>query len=439
MTLFILFGCGTVEQDENEENSPVVVVSDVELVNSSWPLRYTTTESRASYEGNSSWISYFNRSYSQAIGEASGAAQARMHAEISAVYRQSARLHAHATKHLFESNAQPSDPKDAGYLLGVAKVMLGESDGVGLLEDHVSQNGPFTNQAQAWLEAAKGGSKIPTDLTVFSLQWQEPTPGTTMAVETLPHKQLQLQGDDGGTMDVSDTTSLWLRAVWHERSAKMADSDSAAFVDAHLNSFRLPFETQATSEFATTGSDDWLFLSYAMSHADIKFLSAAKASGIASVGEFKAESIYAATLEGAVVDNKISVEQSLVLASRLKEQILAAIETKNGSLDPVHSIFAEQAEIGVLHAAMLVADSNDQYRDAGELRLNMRDMVQKSPKNPAYFLELAAWDTGNKSPLRPQEILHRFSDDFPALESARIPLDSLHIRISRGSGPGPLH
>ena len=69
----------------------------------------------------------------------------------------------------------------------------------------------------------------------------------------------------------------------------------------------------------------------------------------------------------------------------------------------------------------------------------MRDLVQKSPKNPLYFLELAAWDAGNKSPLRPQEILHRFSSDYPALEVARAPLDSLHIRISRGSGPGPLH
>ena len=66
----------------------------------------------------------------------------------------------------------------------------------------------------------------------------------------------------------------------------------------------------------------------------------------------------------------------------------------------MHTIFAEFAEIGLLHAAMVMANVNDQYRDAGEIRLNMRDLVQKSPK--ITFLELAAWDAGNKSPLRPQ-------------------------------------
>ena len=95
------------------------------------------------------------------------------------------------------------------------------------------------------------------------------------------------------------------------------------------------------------------------------------------------------------------------MASRLKDQLLQSIE-QNGSLDPVHTIFAEFAEIGLLHAAMVMADVNDQYRDAGEIRLNMRDLVQEVSCESLYFLELAAWDAGNKSPLRPQEILHRF-------------------------------
>ena len=110
--------------------------------------------------------------------------------------------------------------------------------------------------------------------------------------------------------------------------------------------------------------------------------------------------------------------------------------TQKTNLYPVLPAFSKFA---VLRAGMFLADANDQYRDAGKLRLNVREATGAA-RDPLFLISLAAWDTGNKASMRAQDIVHEYRGSFPALVSARVPLDSLHIRLGRNStSGGPAH
>ena len=85
---------------------------------------------------------------------------------------------------------------------------------------------------------------------------------------------------------------------------------------------------------------------------------------------------------------------------------------------------------------MLVADGAGQYRDAGILRINALERSNGPAGDPVFLLSVAAWDAGNRNPLRAQELIHALAKAHPALEAARIPLDALHIRLSRNTASG---
>ena len=90
---------------------------------------------------------------------------------------------------------------------------------------------------------------------------------------------------------------------------------------------------------------------------------------------------------------------------------------------------------------MVLADGNGQYRDAGILRINSLELSEgPGVFDPLFSVSVAAWDVGNRNPLRAQEILHRLSGEYPALGAARYPLDAMHIRLSRNAAPAiPVH
>ena len=105
-----------------------------------------------------------------------------------------------------------------------------------------------------------------------------------------------------------------------------------------------------------------------------------------------------------------------------------------------HRPFAQFARIAVLQAGMIVADANDQYRDAGILRLEALERMESVSIDPVFAMSVAAWDAGNRNPMRPEDILHTFSDSFPSLTAARSPLEALHLRRSRTAAPtSPVH
>jgi hypothetical protein len=105
-----------------------------------------------------------------------------------------------------------------------------------------------------------------------------------------------------------------------------------------------------------------------------------------------------------------------------------------------HRPFAQRSRIAVLQAGMIVADANDQYRDAGILRLNSFEQMDANGADPVFAMSVAAWDAGNRNPLRAEEILHQLRSSHPALTAAKPALEALHLRRSRNAGPAnPVH
>jgi hypothetical protein len=109
--------------------------------------------------------------------------------------------------------------------------------------------------------------------------------------------------------------------------------------------------------------------------------------------------------------------------------------TASGSAQPFHPGFAQMGEVAVLRAGMIVADANDQYRDAGILRINALERSDGASRDPVFLISTAAWDAGNRSPLRAQEIVHGLVARYPFIRAARYPLDALHIRLGRTAAP----
>ena len=93
---------------------------------------------------------------------------------------------------------------------------------------------------------------------------------------------------------------------------------------------------------------------------------------------------------------------------------------------------------------MVVADTNDQYRDAGILRLNALEQMgelkasMSLAKDPVFALSVAAWHSGNRSPIPAQQLIHELLGRYPSLTAARYPLDALNIRASRNAGPSQI-
>jgi hypothetical protein len=88
------------------------------------------------------------------------------------------------------------------------------------------------------------------------------------------------------------------------------------------------------------------------------------------------------------------------------------------------------------HAALAAGDKDT----AGRLRINALDRSNGRMAEPTFVLSIAAWDAGNRNTVRAEELVHSLISEVPGLEAARLPLDALHIRVSRNSAPGrPMH
>ena len=73
--------------------------------------------------------------------------------------------------------------------------------------------------------------------------------------------------------------------------------------------------------------------------------------------------------------------------------------------------------------------------DAGTLRINALDRSVGVAADPVFFTSVAAWDVGNRNPLRAQELVYGLLSRFPPVEASRYPLDAMHIRLGRNAAP----
>lgn len=432
-SIVLLSACSGGNAPEPSESDADVSAFSAALLDDSWPVRMVEPATRSPFESNPGWGAYFERDLSRALSSLGDdtAGIARMHTEYAAMYRQALLMYAHATHHVYGERLRETDPKESLYFHGVSQWILDDANTARTDFDAVPADSDSTVMAR--VEAWKGMVDQPwppaMDAGVFPVGLPDVAVGDNPTLDGLPHYQLAEQSADALLIDNADPLSLLSLSVWHENAAKAA-ADNDALVDAVLNGWRVPVEDVASVNI-DAASDSWLFMSPYLSVADINFVSSAVSDGVGAVEAHAQTSLLAATIAPAIVEGQVVPQQVLDQAALLKGALKERMKEKAGLVENFHQNFAAMAEISVLRAAMVVADANDQYRDAGILRLNALDMSEGSAWDPVFVLSVATWSTGNQNTVRAEELVHKLITRYPAVEAARYPLDALHIRRSR--------
>ena len=329
----------------------------------------------------------------------------------------------------------------------------------------------------------------------------EPITDDTTVYPSTPAPVIKVPLVDDALLTLSDATDLWNRSRWHQRRAAtlMGTTNAAEVSSAWLAPWALAVEKRSAnsakllaileSEATEVWTDEWLFLSPYLTSRDVHFVAGLalhssswsdidreeKLASFLKTSDAEQSAFLAKLLAASFTDNsqqgKAKQERELVasrkgtsledstpifeyslssrildtdtvmqLAGELEQQLLKRMKETTGSEQPFFLMFADFAEQALLRAGAAVAAANGQYRDAGVLMLAAKDSAQPNSKDPKFWLSTAAWDVGNRYPTRAQDIVHQYSQDFPALKEARAPLDSLQIRIGKTSAaPGASH
>ncbi len=499
----MLLSCSADVEEVSSQKQEIKVEYSQQLLQESWPVRMAKLENRASFEGVDGWVSYYNKDYAGGIRGLSGAGQARAHLELSALYRQAALMHSYATEHIYGPPKNDTPLLETLYLRGVARAVLGRKEEAGsdlekfiatLSAEPSAKQLEIKGRAEQWLAWSKTASEAPK-LSGFFFTDAPPVAGQIPKTDGPSHyyfmedvtQRKEKEEDPLPPIEIeaSEGTSLYLRARWHEEAARgLLSAEEQKLVDAWLLPWALPIDsfTNGYGEEELKLSDDWLFLGYYLVAEDLLFLSelatwrtwkkpdtwtdedrGKKAAELkAYVDKWSGSSLLAAALAPALEVRNIKTEQSnqalagkessdeqrlllvpdilLELASKLKKDSFNEMKSQNGEAEPLFETFSSFAELALLRAGVLVAEANGQYRDAGILRLNINDIATGPNRDPLFHIGMGAWDVGNKYTMRAQDFIHTFSAVAPGLESARVPLDQLHIRLGRETTTGgPAH
>ena len=424
-----------------------------ELLATTWQVRMAVDAARAPFEGRAAWKEMFGAHPATAlpafVSESDPVGAARIHASYAAIYREAARLAANATVQVYGVDAQPTDPAEVSYLLGVSGSLLGDATyrarlGAAAASKVDGAAGALSARDAAWKAWAAAGAVWPPD----ALAAQAPGAPSGDAIGALPDAgalpHWVLPEREGGlSVDAGDPATLWALARWHEARARGASPEAAPLVDLLLDPWRLPPEARVGHAAAepTAVPDSWLFLSAWSNAADAAFLADLEASGSGAVARWAATSPHAAVVQkcatpgpGPSVDCMVDETSALVAA------VTAAMGEAAGREDSFHRPFAELARVGALRAGVRAALAAGASDDAARLRVLALDRSVGTAADPLFTLSVAAWDAGNRNSVRAEELVHGVLSQVPGLEAARLPLDALHVRLSRNAAPGrPSH
>ncbi|MFZ5481885.1 MAG: hypothetical protein ACOZNI_34310 [Myxococcota bacterium] len=429
-----------------------------DLVANTWQVRMAVDAARAPYEGRQSWVAYFQGQRVAAIAamasESDATGLARLHAEYAGMYRQAALIAAHSTVQVYGVDAQPTDPAETSYLLGVAGALLGDASwrgklgaaGASAVKDVAARDAAWKKWADAgaaWPpdEVAAGSPGVPTSTK----------PGETPDAGTVPHYLLPELGEGGLEVKAGDPGTLWALARWHEKMAEQASPNDAASVSILVDPWRLYGEKTAAP--ATVAyPDTFLFMSSTTSAGDAAFFADLAREGVSAVDKHAGDaakpgdSAYAVLVKHCTRDEagarKLSVDCALDEAAALGQAIEEGMAKAAGKEDSFHRAFADYARVGALRAADRAAFAYGDTDAGGRLRINTLDRATGAThtRDPLFLLSVAAWDAGNRNSVRAEELVHGLLTEVPGLEAARLPLDALHIRLSRNAAPGrPMH
>lgn len=413
------------------------------LVEAAWQVRMSDDGTRAPFEQDPAWGQVFQRELGAALEgfspeAAEGRAQARLHLDHAALYRQAALMGAHATVQVYEGEAQPTDPEELAHLVGVSKALLADCEGAGAtLTAHVpAADAPYADAHAAWSTwVAEGCAWPPTEAAGLRAQLPEAQAGQAPALADLPHYRFSERTAEAREVEASDPSALLALSLWHEGLARAAAPEAdGPLIDQLLAPWALPGEAPAGTE-VQEAHDAWLFAGFYTSAADIAFVAAAEAEGVAAIEAWQERSAFAAALGPAVVDGRLDPEKVLDQAAALDAQLSQAMSLRAGGEQGYHRPFADLARVGALRAAMVVAEASGETRDSGVIRLNVVDQASGPTLDPVFSMATSAWDAGNRNPLRAQEAVHRLVRSHPSVAAARSSLDALHIRLSRTAAP----
>ena len=427
------------------EKAPVVVV-DGKLLSQSWPARMANDEVRAPFENHAGWRHLFENDLAAALDAfaqtKNARGMARTHHHLSDLYSQGALLAANATAEAYGADAADTDPELMTYVLGVSEVIRGNYESARPLLAAVPPGSSVSERAAQWSAAIKDEGQLASldVLSAISGSLGDIAPGTQPAASPIPHFEFPERSEKALMMAVNDPTALLAQAAWHAAAAEAAAPETDAAVLAQLG-IRYATDGEGGAKQAVLPLDDaWLFCSPNLSAADAGFVAAAASEGVAAVAAWADRSVLAQAIKPAVQENRIEPQAVMDAAFALQKQLASAMADIGGGQQGFHRPFTLRARIAVLMAGMIVADANDQYRDAGILRLNALERMEAVGIDPVFALSVAAWDAGNRNPMRPEDILHQFGSSYPALTAAKAPLEALHLRRSRNAAPAtPVH
>ena len=278
--------------------------------------------------------------------------------------------------------------------------------------------------------------------------------GTAPEAGTLPHYALPEVAEGGLMVEAGDPGTMWALARWHEARAVEAAPELAGAVSALLDPWRLPGERAAmTPKDAGSGAvavvqntapvtwpDTLLFMSVSTTAGDAQFLSDLERMGTAAVDAHVGDSPYAAVVKRCTTDGKLAIDCVLDESAALGQAIESAMAAAAGREDSMHRSFVDFARVGVLRAADRAAAAMSDSDTSGRLRINALDRTVGNVRDPLFLASVAAWDASNRNSVRAEELVHGLLTEVPGLEAARLPLDALHIRLSRNAAPGrPMH
>ena len=450
---FLWIGCtgtsSTSEESEQPKKVALLLQEDLERL---WVFKAADAAWRGTFEGNPGWTSLFNRDYEGALSGASGSGDVRMQAEFASIYRQATQMHAHATNHIYDTDRQDEDGNDTLYFRGVARSVLADYEGA--KSDFASvEDEKLKSMSSQWSGIVEGQGW--TADRVLEGHFVNVPPLTNSAkakfrLESIPHLTINTNVE-GATADATDSTELWVRARWHEAMARNMATQHGMdprWVDVFMAPWVVPMEKSYAqeqsqsilAELKTQQLDEaWLFLSRNLVAEDALFLYELQFSEqpLEVLKTWSTNSVLAKILSDCIVEGVLDVPKVLDAAGQLELEVLEGMNVSQGKEEPFYPLFADFAEQSVLIAGVMVAEQLGQREDSGRLRLNARDLALQNSKDALFLTSFAAWDVENRYPLRAQDMVHKYSGDFPAFKVAGHPLGTLQIRLGRSSGvPG---
>lgn len=441
LLLSLLLACTGGEPPPEVPARPATSVPEA-LVASTWQVRMADDAARAPFEGKDGWVATFETRPRDAVPAfaADPGACARIHTWYAAVYRQGALVAANATGQVWGATPEPTDPVEVAPLLLAASALADQDAWAPTVLHRLPAQEAYTTAWNEW--SGEGGTWPPTKALAASPAAPKAPPACDGLPDAgpLPHWELPERTPEALTVKAADPAALYALADWHERAALAADPAHAALVAGWLDPWRLPPEPLGAEPLGEV-PDAWLFMSPFSTAGDLALLTDLRRKGADAVAAHQADSPYAVAIARCTVQGRVDLDCVLDEGAGLATAMTTAMAAKAGGQgQSFHRPFTEYARFGLLLVADRVALAQGDTESAGRLRIGALDRAAGPARDALFLLSVAAWDAGNRNTARATQLVHELLPQVPGLEAAQLPLDALHVRVSRNAAPGvPMH